>query len=107
MAAQEGRFKDEGWRLRKGGSRFWADVVITPIIDDTGQLRGFAKVTRDLTERKRTEEGLRQSEELFRHTFNNAPIGMSMVSLDTGSCASTQPSATCSAHPGCWPRAPS
>jgi PAS domain S-box-containing protein len=82
MARHAGRFKDEGWRVRKDGTRFWADVVLTSIIDDAGELRGFAKVTRDLTERKRTEEELRQSEELFRQTFNNAPIGMSMVSLD-------------------------
>ena len=55
VAAAEGRFVDEGWRLRKDGSRFWAHVTITALRDDTGRLRGFAKLTRDLTERKRTE----------------------------------------------------
>ncbi len=55
VAAAEGRFVDEGWRLRKDGSRFWANVTITALRDDSGRLRGFAKLTRDLTERKRTE----------------------------------------------------
>ena len=66
MAAETGRFEDEGWRLRKDASRFWADVVITALRDDEGALRGFSKVTRDLTERRRQEETLRQSEERFR-----------------------------------------
>ena len=56
VARREGRFEDEGWRLRKDGSRFWANVVITAVFDPTGAFLGFAKVTRDLTERRRTEE---------------------------------------------------
>ncbi|PYQ12967.1 MAG: hypothetical protein DMF80_16445 [Acidobacteria bacterium] len=56
QAATEGRFEDEGWRLRRDGSRFWANTVITPIHDEGGPLRGFAKITRDLTEKKRAEE---------------------------------------------------
>jgi PAS domain S-box-containing protein len=55
-ALAEGRFEDEGWRVRKDGTEFWADVVITAIHDPNGRLRGFAKVTRDLTERRRAEE---------------------------------------------------
>lgn len=55
-AAAEGRFEDEGWRVRKDGSRFWANVVITAVRDPSGTLVGFAKVTRDLTERKQAEE---------------------------------------------------
>jgi PAS domain S-box-containing protein len=55
VAAAEGRFVDEGWRVRKDGSRFWANVTITALRDESGRLRGFAKLTRDLTERKRTE----------------------------------------------------
>jgi PAS domain S-box-containing protein len=55
-AAELGRFEDEGWRVRKDGSRFWANVVITALRDPSGKLVGFGKVTRDLTERKRAEE---------------------------------------------------
>jgi PAS domain S-box-containing protein len=64
VAASEGRFEDEGWRVRKDGSLFWANVVITAIFD-RGRLCGFSKVTRDLTERKRTEEELRQARDLL------------------------------------------
>ena len=66
LARQRGRFEDEGWRLRKDGSRFWANVVITALHDPDGSLTGFAKITRDLTERRRHEEELRVSEERFR-----------------------------------------
>jgi PAS domain S-box-containing protein len=65
-AARIGRVEDEGWRVRKDGSRFWANVVITALHDELGTLVGFAKVTRDLTERHRAEEALRASEERFR-----------------------------------------
>ncbi len=66
VAEQVGRFEDEGWRVRKDGSRFWADVVITALRDERGELRGFAKITRDLSHRREREEKLRQSEERFR-----------------------------------------
>lgn len=62
----EGRLEDEGWRVRKDGSRFWANVVITALRDDHGRFLAYSKITRDLTERKRQEEDLRQSEERFR-----------------------------------------
>jgi PAS domain S-box-containing protein len=65
-AAASGRFEDEGWRVRKDGTRFWANVVITPLRGLDGRLQGYAKVTRDLTERRRQEELLRHSEEQFR-----------------------------------------
>ncbi|RYF45340.1 MAG: response regulator, partial [Cytophagaceae bacterium] len=61
MATKDGRFEDEGWRLRRDGSRFWANVIITALCDSNGNLRGFAKLTRDLTERKQAEEELRQA----------------------------------------------
>ncbi|GAB2909774.1 hypothetical protein GCM10027093_54860 [Paraburkholderia jirisanensis] len=66
LAEQFGRVEDEGWRVRKDGSRFWANVVITALRSDDGRVRGFAKVTRDLTARRAEEDKLRQSEERFR-----------------------------------------
>jgi PAS domain S-box-containing protein len=63
VAAEQGRFEDEGWRVRKNGSRFWANVVITALRDGTGQLRGFAKVTRDITERKHTQDIIMRAKE--------------------------------------------
>jgi PAS domain S-box-containing protein len=65
-AAREGRLEDEGWRVRKDGTYFWANVVITALRNERGELVGFAKVTRDLSERRRAEEVLRESEERFR-----------------------------------------
>jgi len=65
-AANTGRFEDEGWRIRKDGSRFWANVVITALRNDKGELTGFAKVTRDLTERREAEDAIRESEERLR-----------------------------------------
>jgi PAS domain S-box-containing protein len=61
VAARVGRFEDEGWRLRKDGTAFWANVIITALFDSSGRLRGFAKVTRDMTERRRVV-ALEQSE---------------------------------------------
>jgi PAS domain S-box-containing protein len=66
IALREGRFEEEGWRLRKDGSRFWASVVITAVRDHEGELIGFGKVTRDLTERREAQEELRRSEERLR-----------------------------------------
>ena len=65
-AMDTGRVEDEGWRVRKDGSRFWANVLITALRDDDGKLVGFAKVTRDLTDKRAADELLRQSEERFR-----------------------------------------
>ncbi len=65
-ARTEGRFEAEGWRVRKDGTRFWANVVIDPVREADGTLVGFAKVTRDLTEKHAAEEALRRSEERFR-----------------------------------------
>ncbi|WP_292046918.1 MULTISPECIES: hybrid sensor histidine kinase/response regulator [unclassified Brevundimonas] len=69
-AAEQGRFEHEGWRLRQDGTRFWAHVVIDPIRDPAGKVIGFAKVTRDLTERRAAEEQLRLSQEQFQLLVN-------------------------------------
>src|SRR5205085_2721122 len=82
VARAEGRFEEEGWRVRKDGTHFWASVVITALYDRDGQFYGYAKVTRDLTERKRVEEleaGERQMNEflaMLAHELRNplAPI---------------------------------
>ena len=79
-ARSTGRYEAEGWRVRKDGTRFWANAVIDAIHDDTGRLIGFAKITRDLTERRAAEERLRQAEKMeaigqltggVAHDFNN------------------------------------
>ncbi|SEO05072.1 PAS domain S-box-containing protein [Duganella sp. CF517] len=96
-ALGEGRFEREGWRVRKDGTRFWANVVIDPIRDADGKLLGFAKVTRDITERRlaaeqleRTRESLLQSQKLeaigkltggIAHDFNNL-LNVVMNGLD-------------------------
>lgn len=66
IATREGRVEDEGWRVRKDGRRFWASTIITALHNRDGSMRGFAKVTRDLSERRESDERLRQSEEMFR-----------------------------------------
>jgi PAS domain S-box-containing protein len=81
-AAERGRCEVQGWRVRKDGSRFWADVVISPVRNGTGALLGFAKVTRDLTERRRVEEALREQEALLRATFEQAAVGIAVAGLD-------------------------
>ncbi len=66
VALAEGRFEDEGWRVRKDGSRFWANVIITPLLDKQGELRGYGKLTRDLTERRKAEDKVRkQAQEIM------------------------------------------
>jgi PAS domain S-box-containing protein len=65
-ARRTGKFENEGWRVRKDGTQFWAFVVIDPIRSDKGEILGFAEITRDLTERKKAEEPLKKSEQQFR-----------------------------------------
>jgi PAS domain S-box-containing protein len=83
QAVADGRVEDEGWRLRKDGTRFWANVVITALHDDTGTLRGFGKVTRDITGRRAADERLRASEERFRLLVQGVR-DYAIFMLDTG-----------------------
>jgi PAS domain S-box-containing protein len=80
IAARDARVEDEGWRVHKDGSRFWADSVITAIHDDTGGIVGFLKVTRDLTERKAAEDALRHSEQSLAATLYS--IGDGVIATD-------------------------
>jgi PAS domain S-box-containing protein len=75
VAAREGRFEREGWRVRKDGTRFWANVVIDAIRDPTGNLHGFAKITRDVTERRDTEIALEKAREALFHSQKMEALG--------------------------------
>jgi PAS domain S-box-containing protein len=75
-AAREGQFEDEGWRVRKDGSRFWANVVLRPIRDPQGSVVGFAKVTRDLTERRRAEAELRRQKGFVDQLISSSDDGI-------------------------------
>src|SRR5262245_38058387 len=73
IAAAEGRYEEEDWRIRKDGSRFWASVLTTALRDDRGRLRGFARVTRDITERKIAEDALRESQRFAQQIVEVSP----------------------------------
>lgn len=83
IAAKEGRFSDEGLRVRKDGSTFWAHVVITALRDDTGELRGFSKVTRDLSERRALKERTRQLNIELRNRVTALTESQRLVELRT------------------------
>jgi len=78
-AAAKGRWTDDGWRVRKGGSRFWANVIITALRDERGHLCGFTKVTSDETVHRRTEGALRESAERFRSLFQAVRVGVVLI----------------------------
>jgi PAS domain S-box-containing protein len=82
-ARTEGHYEEEGWRVRKDGSRFWADVVITPLRDDAGAVVGFAKVTRDQTERWRAQEQLTRLSERER-IARDLQAGINRMLFDIG-----------------------
>jgi PAS domain S-box-containing protein len=81
IAKNTGHYAVEGWRMRKDGTRYWASVAITPLLDKDGTLRGFSKVARDITLRKQMEEALRESEARFRTIFEGATIGIELIDM--------------------------
>ena len=113
VATAEGKYEREGWRVRKDGTRFWANVVIVAIRDEQGQLVGFAKVTRDITERREAQETLEQTraalaqsqkiEAIGRltggiaHDFNNLLTVVSTISIS--SCRMRVTPCACGASP--------
>ncbi|MET0988590.1 MAG: PAS domain S-box protein, partial [Steroidobacteraceae bacterium] len=80
-ARRDGRYEEEGWRVRKDGTRFWATVVLTALVDAKGRIRGFAKITRDLTQRLEQEQRARESEERFRLLVNGV-VDQAIFMLD-------------------------
>jgi len=82
VAKAEGRYEEEGWRIRKNGSRFWANIIITALHDKAGNLIGFSKVTRDFTDRKRAEESLLL--ELSRAMLSNLDIRKMLAAIAAG-----------------------
>jgi PAS domain S-box-containing protein len=83
IAVVEGHYEEEGWRIRKDGSQFWAHVVITALRDGTGKLRGFSKITRDVTEQRRAQELLRESEHRLTLASTSGEVGVWDLDLST------------------------
>src|SRR5436190_18447336 len=83
QAAKQGRISAQGWRLRRDGTRFWADVVITALRDRSGVLTGYAKVTRDLTTWRQAHERIRESEERLQAFTDNSPAMMFLKDADS------------------------
>ncbi len=81
-AAEQGAYEAEGWRVRKDGSRFWANVILTAVRGEDGKLRGFVKVTRDFSDRKRADDALQKSEQQFRALFEHSPDAILVIDPD-------------------------
>ncbi|WP_141734034.1 PAS domain S-box protein [Oligoflexus tunisiensis] len=92
IAARTGTYEEEGWRIRKNGTRFWANVLITTVRDDAGQIIGFSKVTRDLTDKRNAQEALRASEARSRLVLEKAHDAFVAIN-DRGSITEWNPQA--------------
>ena len=73
IASREGRYVEEGWQIRKDGSRFWASGILVPLREASGELRGYAKVTRDMTDRRRADEEVRASHQFAQRIVDVSP----------------------------------
>ena len=82
IAVEKGRTEYEGYRVRKDSTRFWANVVITSLWNDDGSLRGFTKVTRDMTERREAKQRLQAERDLIEQALETVPVGISVISSD-------------------------
>jgi PAS domain S-box-containing protein len=82
VAVEQGRLEDEGWRVRKDGTRFWANVVITALYDEQHRLHGFGKVTRDMTERRNAEQALRERRRLVGHLVDAQEVERRRIAWD-------------------------
>ncbi|AGB39312.1 PAS domain S-box protein [Natronococcus occultus] len=92
-ARTEGSVENEGWRVRADGSRFWANVTITPIRED-GELQGYAKVTRDMTERREREQQLQRERDLTERILETSPVGIAVVNPDGSTSRANERMAT-------------
>ncbi len=92
-ARENGRAEDEGWRVRRDGSQFWAHVMITTLYDGKGKIRGFSKITRDLTARKQTEDALAKLQRLYQQILCSVDVGLHGIDLD-GKLIFQNPAAT-------------
>jgi two-component system, cell cycle sensor histidine kinase and response regulator CckA len=81
-ALAEGHYEDEGWRLRKDGTRFWAAIALTPVRNQNGELQGFSKITRDTTDRRMTQEAVTLAERKYREIFEEAIVGIFQTTPD-------------------------
>lgn len=91
LARENGRAEDERWHVRKNGSRFWALGIVTPMYDAHGSITGYSKILRDMTDRKRVEAALQESEVRYRRLFQSAKDGILILDADTGKVIDANP----------------
>ncbi len=91
IALKQGKFEGEGWRVRKDGTKYWANTLLNPFKDENGELQGYTKLVRDFTSRRETEQALQESETRFRSIFQFGAMGIALLDLN-GNFLLTNPS---------------